>query len=344
VQIDWRRHRFWMGIGAAIVVAFAILFFLVQQWLPPPPGRNVLIAIPRGSNCKTVGTLLKEKGLIRNSLLFCLYVSLHGVEGKLQAGTYSFRVGTPLPQIAAAIVSGKVTPLAEHVTIPEGFTVDQIADLLQKNHIVQRAAFIREVQQGVFSYPFLHALPPAGGVKYRLEGFLFPDTYEFLPNTPAHTVVDEMLANFQRKVPAAWIADAQKNGLTLYQVVTVASLIEREAKVNAERPLVASVIYNRLHHSPEMPLEIDASVRYIVGWDRPLTREDLLVDSPYNTYRHLGLPPGPIANPGLASIHAAVYPDHTSYLYYVAKNDGSGEHYFSTTFQEQLNNERKSGG
>jgi UPF0755 protein len=181
-------------------------------------------------------------------------------------------------------------------------------------------------------------LPPGAS----LEGFLFPDTYFFRPGATASDAINRMLANFDAKLPADYRASAAAHGLNVYQAITVASLVEREAVVDDERPLIASVIFNRLVVG--QPLEIDATVQYAIGapenWWPPLSGLDFrAIASPYNTYYAAGLPAGPIANPGLNSILAVAHPADTPYLYYRALCDGSGRHAFATTYEEHLANE-----
>jgi UPF0755 protein len=227
------------------------------------------------------------------------------------------------------ITEGRVD--AVKVTIPEGFTVWQIADKLAENGLVDRARFLELVTHGGRSFV---AESPAG--TERLEGYLFPSTYLIPVRASPREIVTQMLDTFRNQVIPELAANTDRlsvdgKPVSVHQVVTVASLVEREAKKPADRPLVSAVIWNRLARG--MRLQVDATVLYAMGEHRPrLYYRDLGIDSPYNTYTHVGLPPGPIANPGLASIRAALHPARVDYLYYVARPDGS--HIFSRTLEE----------
>lgn len=326
-------------LGAAVLFTAAVAGVCAWALAPLPGTGSVQVTLPRGDSVREVAQTLQAHGLVRSAWAFQLYVVITGQAGRVQAGTYDVPRGQSVPELLALLVSGKALDRSAWVTIPEGYTVEQIADRLAAAGICSRQAFLDEVQHGEFTETIVQQLPQHAQVKYRLEGFLYPDTYRFNPHTPAHAVVDEMLQAFERNVDQPYGAVAKAEGRTLYDVVTEASMIEREARVDAERPLIASVIENRLNHQPPMKLQIDATVEYVLGHRDVLTLKDLQVQDPYNTYLHFGLPPGPIASPGIPSILAALHPAHTPYLYYVVKNDGSGEHYFAQTYAEQLHNE-----
>ncbi|WP_067923052.1 endolytic transglycosylase MltG [Alicyclobacillus shizuokensis] len=344
-QVDEaKRHRWWWLVPAAAVVVAGIAFAgWVGLNLRPPASDegNVLVMVQPGESVAEVADQLQNKGLIRSATLFRWYVSYVHKGQEVKAGAYRLTYGQTLPQLVTALTEGTEAATIR-VTIPEGFTVTQIADRLAVAGVVKRKAFLQEVQSGHFQEPFLAEIGHRPQVRWRLEGYLFPDTYEFTKGESAHAVVGDMLEDFQRRVASVYGTTMHRQGQSLSQVVTEASLIEKEAKVDAERPLIASVINNRLHHRPPMKLQIDATIEYILGHRDVVTVEDTHVDNPYNTYLHSGLPPGPIASPGLASIRAVLHPAHTDYLYYVAKNDGSGEHYFAATYAQQLRNEARS--
>ncbi|HEV3071525.1 MAG TPA: endolytic transglycosylase MltG [Solirubrobacteraceae bacterium] len=219
-------------------------------------------------------------------------------------------------------------PRVVKVTIPEGYTRAHIAELakdegLKGNYL---AATVRSSHLHPTRYGAPHGTP-------NLEGFLFPATYDLYAGAPVRRLVDEQLAAFRENFGNAEIHRAHALGVTPYQLLTVASMIEREAEVQRDRPLIAAVIYNRLRQG--IPLGIDATIRYALNdFSAPLTETQLRTPSPYNTRLHHGLPPTPIANPGLASIHAAAHPAHVSYLYYVAAADGCGEHVFSSSYAQ----------
>jgi UPF0755 protein len=311
----------------------------VYGQLRPPAGTReaVDIQVQPGESVRAVASDLERAGLIRNAFVFRMYVKYKAPGLSFQAGHYRLVRGTPIDGLISALAHGDVVNTAITVTIPEGYTVVQIADKLAAEGICGKSQFLNEVQSGTFDVPFVRDLPKDKHVKYRLEGYLFPDTYEFERGESAHQVLQEFLDNFARHIEGDVTARMQARGLTLDQLLTEASLVEKEARVDKERPIIASVIQNRLQR--HMKLQIDATLEYILGHKDVLTEKDTQVDDPYNTYRIDGLPPGPIASPGMASIEAVLNPAKTGYLYYVVKNDGSGQHYFATTYQEQLHNE-----
>ncbi|MBX5437118.1 MAG: endolytic transglycosylase MltG [Alicyclobacillaceae bacterium] len=324
---------FVLGVAAACAWAY-------QATRPPAPGGLVAFDVRPGESGMQIAAALRQAGLVRSTVLYATYLRLTGRGRHMQAGHYEIRRGSSWSEIAAQLEGGLVADNTVRVTIPEGYTVVQIADALAKAGVCPRAAFLRAEQRDRFDEPFLRQIPHNPKVKYRLEGYLFPDTYDFVRGEKPHDVINTMLQNFARRVDAPMMTAMRRQGLTLPEAITEASLIEREAKVDKERPVIASVINNRLKRG--MKLQIDATVEYVVGHRDRLTDRDLTVNDPYNTYLHPGLPPGPIANPGMASIEAAIHPAHTPYLYYVVKNDGSGEDYFATTYAEQLRNIRRS--
>jgi UPF0755 protein len=227
------------------------------------------------------------------------------------------------------------------VTIPEGFTARQIAEKLTAETPLKAEAFLQDIAKPEqFKISSLAGLPNDPAIKYRLEGYLFPETYEFKKGSSERDFIERSLQELDKKLatlPVGWQDKVKEKKLTLHQILTIASLIEREVVVEEERALVAGVIYNRL--SQKMALQIDATVQYVL--DKPKERlfeKDLLVDSPYNTYQHQGLPPGPIASPSLASIKAAVYPADTKYMFYVTKKDGTQGHLFAETFEQHKQN------
>lgn len=284
----------------------------------------MVVHVPPGADAGQVAELLHRHGLIRSRLAFRLRARWRGLEGRLQAGEYRLWPAEALDQLLDRLASGDV--IRYRVTIPEGYTAQQIADLLHRLGLVDRAAFLREVRNVL-----AHRIPEMeGNQTSSVEGYLFPDTYEFPRGLPARAVVATMIARFREATRDLW-ALPRPLGLSPHAVVTVASLVEREARHDEERRRIAGVVYNRLRR--EMPLQVDATVLYALGRhkDRVLYA-DLDVPSPYNTYRRRGLPPGPIANPGRESLRAALQPEPHDFLYYVARRDGT--HVFSRTLFE----------
>lgn len=330
-------------IVALLACLAAVVWFVT--WESSPISRDtrpVRVIIPAGSNTRSIADVLLEKGLIRNGLVFRLTARVGGQQEHLKPGAYDFSRSMSLFEIIRKISSGDVA--ARWVTIPEGFTIRQIGRVLQKEEILGSEEFVRAATTEGLKYAGI--VPVASE---RLEGYLFPDTYLFAPGSTTDDVLKTMLESFRQKVTrkmdgkvessalisrfaaSGQLATASKAGRDWYTVLTVASMIEREARVPKDRPLISAVIWNRLKKG--MKLEIDATVLYAMQRHKSrLTYADLKVQSPYNTYFIQGLPAGPIANPGVSSIKAAINPAAVDYLYYVARRDGS--HIFSRTLDE----------
>ncbi|GAB4260178.1 MAG: endolytic transglycosylase MltG [Thermincola ferriacetica] len=289
-------------------------------------GAEIKLTVPTGATTGQIADLLKEKGLIKNSFIFRVYARLHRFDGKLKAGNYTLNTSMSLPQIMSKITGGSVEYIT--FTIPEGFNTRQIADRLAAKNLINKEVFFDLVANGDFDYDFLNGLP---NNEKRLEGYLFPDTYKVTATTTEREIIDMMLARFAREATPEFRQKAQKLGLTLHQAVTLASIVEREAKVDKERPKVAAVFLNRMKKG--WKLESCATVQYALGQPKArLLNKDLQIDSPYNTYKYSGLPPTPIASPGRASLQAAVNPANVDYLFFVVSQDG--RHVFSRTLAE----------
>ena len=290
------------------------------------------IIIPANSTARQIADILQEKNLIHSQRAFLTYCKRQGLDSSLMAGHYRFSRSQRLADIATAIATGKVVTIS--FTIPEGFTVKQIGDLLVKKNIVTRESWGQAVAAN-YDYKFLKGLLPG---EKSLEGFLFPDTYIISEDTSAQQIVDAMLSHFELLWQQEFAVLAKSRGQSINEVVTIASLIEEEASVSDERSIISGVIYNRLQR--DMLLQIDATILYCLPEHQEVIYyRDLEVDNPYNTYRYSGLPPGPIANPGKESIEAALKPDKHNYLYYVAKGDGS--HHFTETYAQHRTAKRQ---
>jgi UPF0755 protein len=293
---------------------------------PVGPGPSRIVAIPPGASTRQIGELLTRAGLIHRPRALVVATRLKRAGGRLRHGEYALAPTQGALEITDVLIQGR--GLLHRVTIPEGFTIRQIADALAAAGVVHRERFIELATRGGrrFARPSLVGLPTDS-----LEGYLFPDTYHLPRSLDEEAVIGAMLDRFDAAVDATPRDAARARGLTLHQLVTIASMIEREARLAEERPVIAGVIYNRLARG--MRLEIDATVLYALGRHKDrVTLADLAVESPYNTYRRDGLPPGPIASPGLAAIAAAARPAEVPYLFYVLKPDGS--HHFSRTLAE----------
>lgn len=320
-----------------LVGGSGLALYIKSLFGPVNPGehtKEITVQIPNQATGTEISKQLHELGLTKNDLIFGIYIRYKGIAGQLKPGTYQLNPGQSMAEIANTLVEGPNDKV--FFTVPEGYTLDQLTDLLVQKELVDQQVWQQLLTKGTFDFPFVEDLPLG---PRRLEGYLFPDTYQVSKDTTEQEIIQMMLERFAEInasiEPAGMIKDTR---YTLQQLVTVASMVEREAKKDQERPLIASVIYNRLHIG--MKLQIDATVLYALGEHREkLYTRDLQVDSPYNTYRYAGLPPGPISFPGKASLEAAFHPANTDYFYYVAKPDGS--HVFAKTLAEHNANVAK---
>lgn len=310
------------AVALACIIALGIWFSNVTYGERNLPAHAREVVIPRGSTSNDIANVLRENGVIDNPLAFRVLLRVRGLDRDVEAGEYAFPAHESLDEVIHRLVEGQAR-VATWVTIPEGYTNAQIAEDLAGHRLGAETAY-----QSYFD----HATLELGGVRTKsLEGYLFPSTYLFPLQTTPPMAADILVEQFRKELPADAAAQARRMGYTLPQIVTVASLVEREAKADDERALIAGVIYNRLR--ADMPLEIDASIEYVFPHHKTeITRADLRIKSPYNTYLHTGLPPTPIANPGLPSLLAALHPKHSDYYYYVYK--GNGHHAFARTLQE----------
>lgn len=296
-----------------------------------------MVDIPPGTSTQKIAGILEENKLIRDSRTFIFYVRQSGKESQLKAGQYQFTPGENVDQLLSKMVKGEVYVRTFQFTIPEGWTVPQIASALAEKGWVSEEKFLQEVNQGDFAFDFVSEIPDDKRLGYRLEGYLFPKTYEIKEGATETEIIQRMLAQFQAEWDPSWTEVLRQRGMSVHEAVTLASIVEREVRVEKERPKVAGVYFNRLQ--TDMLLQADATVQYALGKQKDIvTYKDLELDHPYNTYRYKGLPPGPISGPGLSALQSVVEPDKHEYLFYVTKKDGSGEHYFSKTYQQHLKN------
>lgn len=288
------------------------------------------VSVPTGSTTTRIGQILEEQGVIKSASDFKIYSKVKKYDGTLKAGEYTLSRSMTLTEILDILQSGVSDTM--RFTLPEGLTVNQTADRLAEQNLINRDEFMNLLQYGDFDYKFIDSLP-AG--ENRLEGFLFPETYEIFTNASEEDIINRLLAQFDTVFTDEYYKRAEELGYSVKDIVTIASLIERETRVDEERAVVASVIYNRL--AIGQALQIDATVQYALGEQKQfLTYADTQINSPYNTYMIPGLPPGPICSPGKASIEAALYPEDTDYYYYVLKAADSTEHNFAETYDQFL--------
>lgn len=334
---------FLIALGIVVAIAAGGFIYLWNGLRAPSSGDPIEVTITPGMRAQKISEMLEENGLIRNAFLFSAWMKLKDEGSKFQAGVYRLTPGMSREEIVAKFDAGDIVAAATiKFTIPEGFTVEQIASRLADAGAADKAKFLDAAKQPSqwTGSAWTSSLPADGSLRYPLEGYLFPDTYEFKRGASESEIINRMLAELDRKIdslPEDWQTTLEERGLTVHQLLTIASLIEREVVVDEERPLVSSVIQNRLRK--KMPLQIDATIQYLLGKQKErLLQDDLKVESPYNTYLNAGLPPGPIAAPSYKSIEAALYPDDTDYLYYVTKKDGTNTHLFAVTYKQHQRN------
>jgi UPF0755 protein len=296
-----------------------------------------------GSSPTTIASILKENDIIKNEKVFYYYVRYKGASG-FQAGEYQLSKDMELKDIMEKLKDGKVNVATERFTIAEGLSVEQIATHLESKGLANKDKFLKLINEGDFSdIAIMAEIPEVEERKYRLEGLLFPETYEIFKGATEEEIIRMMLKQFEKEVNPEWKEHQKKTGLTFYEIVILASIIEREAVVKEERKTIAGVFYNRIEEG--WLLQSCATVQFVLGKQRDrLLFEDLEVDSPYNTYVNPGLPPSPIASPGRHSLEASFTPESHDYFFFVTKKDGTGSHHFAKTFKEHQNNNAKSRG
>jgi UPF0755 protein len=329
-----RLKRFGRGWWFVFVVFVVAVVAVIAATFTPVGGKEkwTNIVVTKGMTPLEIGRALAGKKLIRNAHGFVLCAKLQGTSRRLIPGEYRLSPTMSLWRIARVIASGE--RVSRRVTIPEGYTIDQIAEAFAAKGLVDKDEFITIAKTR--GRDFTDVLPLIASE--NLEGYLFPDTYEASRGDDEENIISMMLANFLRRFRAAKLPDPPGDEYSDYDCLKIASMVEREAKFPDERPIIAGVIYNRLALGKK--LQVDATVQYALGKNKAkLLYEDTLVRSPYNTYLYAGLPPTPISNPGIASIRAAYNPAETGYLYYFALKDGS--HHFSRTYEQHLEAQRR---
>jgi UPF0755 protein len=329
------KYRKFLAKPLVLMVLLLIFLYLLASAASGGGGADtpVTVVVEEGDTLSAVADKLEETGVISSSTLFKLKSRIEGGDTKIQPGEYRIKPGEDDDKILEILSTGSTFTL----TISEGLTLKQTAQKVEDASGVPAAEFEEAAKKTDYGYAFLD--DPA---VETTEGFLFPKTYKLEEGADASRIVDRLLEQYFIETRDLDFAGAQKQlGLTEYEFVTVASLIEKEAANSEERPLVASVIYNRIRAG--MPLQVDATIQYALGRPKEkITIDDLRVESPYNTYTNPGLPPGPIASPSRESIEAALKPAKTNYLYYVLEADGK-EHFFTDDYDEFLDAKQKAG-
>lgn len=309
-------------INLLVVVLLLVVILKIQK----PKTIEAYVEIPQKTSVKNVAIILREKGIIKNPYLFMLYVKINNY--KIAAGNYKLSSSMSYKELCSILQKGVVYKKTVRFTIPEGFTCVQIAKRLSSLGIVDEKKFLDEINNYNFDFRFKY---PSKDVKYKLEGFLYPDTYEIYIGESEKDIIKRMLNRFLEVYNS--IKHKKTTQLDDIQTVILASIVEKEAKKDFERPVIAGVFLNRLNQG--IKLESCATVEYILPFHKEvLSYEDVKIKSLYNTYLYKGLPPSAICNPGKKSLLAALNPQKTNYLFFVAKKDGS--HIFSKTYEEHL--------
>ena len=314
------------------MLAAALIWFLVQLFQPfhGSGHGSVTVTIPAHTSSSQVGDLLARKGVISSSFFFELRATLAGERSSLRPGTYHLRLDMSYGQVLKILTTPPPAARVTELTITEGKTRRQISALLHSQGI--SGNYLAATRHSPLLSPERYGAPAGTN---SLEGFLFPSTYQLREPIGISALITDQLQTFKQQLRGVNLSYARSKHVTPYDVLIIASMIEAEAATARDRPLIASVIYNRLHDG--MPLQIDATTRYLTGnYTSPLTVSELSSSSPYNTRIHKGLTPTPIDNPGLASIEAAAHPANTNYLYFVVKPCGNGEQVFTSSYSQFL--------
>lgn len=333
ITLDFAKDKKKIWIYGGIVMAVLIVLvsacfgYVLTQPVASTPGKPVTITVKPGMTSDKIAELLYQQGIIRSIKMFQTVARMHGMENSLQAGNYSFTRDLPVTKIVDILSHGQTSAL--QLTIPEGYTIDQIAKLLSEKGLGSAAKF-KEAARKYAPYDYMAVRP---NEVYAAEGYAFPDTYQVGADFSEEKLLSTMVTQFNEKLTPEIRQQAEAKGMSVRQLIILASLVEKEAKFEKDRPIIAGVFLNRLKEN--MPLQSCATIQYILGYPKAeLSVKDTEMESPYNTYLHAGLPPGPIANPGMAAILAVINSTPTDYLYFVA--DKNGEHHFSRTYEEHL--------
>lgn len=331
-----------VAIAGVSVIAYDASFDFIrddQFETYDPEGEEVTIDIPKGATVREIAAILKQNGLIENEFLFRLKAKLNGSEDYFQYGVYKIIRGMPDVDVMEVLKEGAKEE-SVMITIPEGWSIRQIGAYLEEKNICLQSEFEDACNRTDYDFDYYQYIDNRADREFLLEGYLWPDTYDVIPSNGAEGVVKRMLREFERKWEShgAWTERMLEMDLTVDQVITMASCIEREAMVSYEAPMVARTLYNRMDAG--MNWGLNCTILYMLGkegtGEEDVLYSDLEINSKYNTYMYAGYPVGPIGNPGAASIEAVLNPEEGDWLYFIAFEDGSGEHLFTSDYDEFL--------
>jgi UPF0755 protein len=301
---------------------------------------QIIFSVEEGNKTREISNKLKEEGIISSPFYFDWYAAFRDIDTKIQAGEYALDKNMNIKEIAAILSVGNSQSREKTIKIIEGWDINNIAQYLEEQHGFSAKEFIKLTEPGegtcfsrdICQFSNIESIPAGKS----LEGYLFPDTYRIFSDATTEDVIAKMLSNFGTKISGQMLADIENQGKNLYQIITMASLVEKEVRKTEDMKIVSGIFWNRIKRG--QPLESCATLAYVLGENKSqYSIEDTKVDSPYNTYKNYGLPPGPIANPGLNAINAAIYPAETDYLYFLNEL-GSGKTHFAETFEEHARN------
>ncbi len=342
LQIVTRAFKIFVVLALILFVAFAVqgsMYFLSEGG-GSYEGEPININIPPGTSLTRIATILEEEGIVKHALLFRFYARYKDLGQNLQAGDYELFANMHPADILEKLQEGRVYREQIRFTIAEGLMTEQIARSLSNAGLGEEETFLSLMSSpDMFDYDFLQEVPE--GLKYPLEGYLFPDTYFVHTGVDEKEVLEIMLKSFDAFYSESVRENLIELDLSLHELVTLASIVEREALVDDEKEIIAGVFHNRLARN--WLLQADPTVQYARGDISPVIyQSDLERDSPYNTYLYQGLPPGPIGSPGKVALKSTLYPQEVQYMFFVSRFDGTGRHFFSVTLAEHNANVRKS--
>ena len=330
---EWREKYGDKPLAAAAVLLFVVsvalgsIIFSALTDKDIPPDMTIYVKVTHGMNASDIGAVLARRGIIGSRLAFWAKAKLSGNEDKFKTGNYAFTSGMDIDEVLQKLTEGTVDYFK--FTIPEGFSVKDIAKRLGKEGIVDEKKFLSLAEDyAPYSY-----MEHSNDAFYRAEGFLFPDTYVVDTDAKTQDIMAIMAQDLDNRLTREMRDQAADMDLSIYELITLASLVEKEARYDEDRPIIAQVFLKRLKIN--MPLQSDATLQYLMDAPKEyVSIADTKIDSPYNTYQNAGLPPGPIANPGMAAIEAVLHPADTDYLYFVA--DREGHNHYAYTYDEHL--------